>query len=97
MANRINELKKKAIDLIDEKTILKKQFDGLSLDRGLIEELSKGVSDESALFELESHQKTLENESFRIDADSEKIKRSELKRLMKWMTIWVLLSQIWIK
>ena len=74
MANRINELKKKAIDLIDEKTILKKQFDGLSLDRGLIEELSKGVSDESALFELESHQKTLENEGFRIDADSEKNK-----------------------
>lgn len=81
MANRINELKKKAIDLIDEKTILKKQFDGLSLDRGLIEELSKGVSDESALFELESHQKTLENESFRIDADSEKNKEVRIEEI----------------
>ena len=81
MVNRINELKKRAIDLVDEKTKLKTQSDGLFLDRGLIEELSRGVSDETDLFALETHQKTLEDENFRIDADSEKNKEARTEEV----------------
>lgn len=62
MANRIEGLRKKSVELVEEKKTLFNQSDSLQFDFGVIEELSAGLSDEDDVRHLLGHQKVLSSE-----------------------------------
>lgn len=62
MANRLDILRKKSVELVEEKKTLSNQSDSLQFDFGIIEELSAGLSDEDAVGHLLEHEKVLSSE-----------------------------------
>ncbi len=67
MANRIDGLHKKSVELVDEKKTLSTQSDSLHFDFGIIEELSAGLSDEDDVGHLLEHEKVLTSEIKQTD------------------------------
>jgi len=62
LANRLDGLRKKSVELVDEKKTLLTQSDSLHFDLGIIEELSAGLSDEDDVGQLLGHEKVLTSE-----------------------------------
>jgi hypothetical protein len=62
LANRLDGLRKKSVELVEEKKTLSNQSDSLQFDFGIVEELSAGLSDEDAVGYLLGHEKVLSSE-----------------------------------
>lgn len=77
MTNRLDGLRKKSVELVEEKKSLNNQSDSLQFDFGIIEELSTGLSDEDAIGNLASHQKVLSTE---IKQNADKVNDNDTKR-----------------
>lgn len=71
MSSRISDLRKKSIELAEEKKSLGDQFDSLSFDLGIIKELAAGLSDEEVLESISSHEKILNSEKKQTSDDIE--------------------------
>lgn len=62
MANRLDGLRNKSVELVGEKKTLLTQSDSLHFDLGIIEELSAGLSDEDDVGQILGHEKVVSSE-----------------------------------